>query len=432
MKISPAKTFVLLMCSIATQALANGFSINEQSASGAGTAYAGRSSSALDASTLYGNPAGITKLKRTQVSGGLGFIDARVGIKATRGTNSVTNSVTNKGDSVPLTIIPFGYFSTPLNNDFTAGVGLYVPYGIVNDYESTFQGASHGSKSKVQVITLQPTLAYRINDYASIGGGPTVNRIDGLLENTLTTDGLLGSTGDTNVSIKGDDIAVGYNIGAMIDPAGNTTWGLTYHSKVDYKLRGHTKVANSPAAFGLDGRYSATLAITLPESLDTSVTHKFDQRWTGYVGAVWTRWSRLEALEVGNSGVPSGLVGDNFQTLREELKWHDTWSGSIGASYRLNQQWVLRTGVAYDPSPTTNEYRNVRIPVGHRKVFTLGTGWSPNPDFTVDVAYGYFWENTASVNQAERSVSGIVLQPAYSAKYDNSIHCLMAQMSYRF
>ncbi|MEN1656507.1 hypothetical protein, partial [Pseudomonas aeruginosa] len=29
--------------------------INEQSASGAGTAYAGRASSALDASTIYGN-----------------------------------------------------------------------------------------------------------------------------------------------------------------------------------------------------------------------------------------------------------------------------------------------------------------------------------------------------------------------------------------
>jgi long-chain fatty acid transport protein len=412
----------------AAPVLANGIAVNEQSASGAGTAYAGRSSSALDASTIYGNPAGLGKLKRRQLSGGLGIIDASDDISQARGANSGTN----KGDSVPLTIIPFGYFSSPLDEHFTVGLGLYVPYGIVNDYEKTFQGASHGSKSKVQVITLQPTLAYRINYHISVGGGPTINQLDGLLENTLTTDGLLGSVGDTRISIKGDDVAAGYNFGVMIDFTDKTTWGLAYHSHVDYKLKGHTRVENSPAAFGLNGRYDAKLDITLPEWLDTSVTHKFDERWTGYLGAVWTRWSRLEAIEVRNSGVPSGSVGDGFQTLREDLKWHDTWAGSVGASYQLHPHWILRTGLAYDPSPTTNEHRNVRIPVGNRKAITLGAGWSPNPDFTLDVAYGYLWENTASVNQPGRGLGDIVLQPAYSAKYDNRIHCLNAQLTYRF
>ena len=51
---------------------------------------------------------------------------------------------------------------------------IYVPYGIINDYESSFQGRSHGSYSKVRVITLQPTLSYRLNDRVSIGGGPTI------------------------------------------------------------------------------------------------------------------------------------------------------------------------------------------------------------------------------------------------------------------
>ncbi|MGU8127943.1 outer membrane protein transport protein, partial [Escherichia coli] len=63
--------------------------------------------------------------------------------------------------------------------------------------------------------------------------------------------------------------------------------------------------------------------------------------------------------------------------------------------------------------------RNVRIPVGDRKVFTVDAGWSPNQDLTVDVAYAYLWETTAGVNQ-----EGSALQPAYSAKYDNSAHGL--------
>jgi long-chain fatty acid transport protein len=426
-KVSP-RILALSLSVLAAQVHANGIQINEQNASSGGTAHAGRSSSALDASTLFGNPAGLTKLKRAEVSGGLGIIDASVDIENVQADNAGTN----KGDSVPLSVVPFAYYSAPVSDRLMAGVGLYVPYAIVNDYESTFQGASHGSKSKVQVVTLQPTIAFRINDKVSIGGGPTINRLDGLLENTLTTDGLLGSDGDTQISIKGDDTALGYNIGAMIELDSRTTWGIAYHSHVEYKLKGRTKVKNSPSAFGLDGRYDAKLDITLPEWVDTSVTHRINERWTAYGGFVWTRWSHLDALEVRNEGVPGGLVGDNFQTLREDLKWRETWAGSIGASYQLNPQWLLRGGLGYDPSPTTNAHRNVRIPVGHRKAVTLGAAWTPGPDLTIDVAYGYLRETTAKVDQAERSISGIPLQPAYSAEYENSINVLNMQATYRF
>ncbi|MEH6502250.1 MAG: outer membrane protein transport protein, partial [Pseudoalteromonas distincta] len=60
----------LAVAAASTQALANGVAINEQSASSMGTGFAGRSSSAQDASTVFGNPAGMSKLDRAQVSGG--------------------------------------------------------------------------------------------------------------------------------------------------------------------------------------------------------------------------------------------------------------------------------------------------------------------------------------------------------------------------
>ncbi|MEK1843481.1 MAG: outer membrane protein transport protein, partial [Pseudomonas sp.] len=50
-------TSAMALLSASSIAGANGIALNEQSASSAGTAYAGRSSSALDASTIYGNPA---------------------------------------------------------------------------------------------------------------------------------------------------------------------------------------------------------------------------------------------------------------------------------------------------------------------------------------------------------------------------------------
>ncbi|KAF1072106.1 MAG: Long-chain fatty acid transport protein [Pseudomonas citronellolis] len=411
----------LSACALAVNAAANGLAINEQSASGAGTAYAGRASSALDASTIYGNPAGLTKLKRPEVSGGAAVVVAKDDISSA----SSTAAGSNKGDSVPTSSIPFAYFATPLDDRFSAGLGLYVPYGIINDYEGSFQGRYHGSYSKVQVITLQPTVAYKINDRVSIGGGPTINRIEGKLQNDLATCQLVGQ--DSRISIKGDDVAVGYNLGVLVDVTDDTTWGLTYHSKVDYHLKGHTSVSAPSLLTGLAGKYDAKLDITMPESVDTSITHHFDEQWTGYVGATWTRWSRLEKIEANNSGVPSAYQS-MLGSIGEQLNWRDTWSMAVGGSYQLNPQWVLRAGFAYDPSPTTNADRSVRIPVGDRKTVTLGAGYSPTPDLTIDVAYAYLWESTASVDVPASSI----LQPAYSAKYDNSANGLVGQVTYRF
>lgn len=425
MKTTWLKTTLALTISAASaQVLANGIAINEQSASGAGTAYAGRASSALDASTIYGNPAGMSKLKRTEVSGGLAVVSAKDDISDANST--ATGS--NKGDSVPLAAVPFGYFVTPLDDKVSVGLGIYVPYGIINDYESSFQGRSHGSYSKVQVITVQPTISYKFNDVVAVGFGPTINRIDGKLENDLATKGLFGAPNDTEISIKGDDTAAGFNVGLLITPTESTSIGATYHSKVKYELEGHTTVSNSPAGL-FDSRMDASLDITLPESLDLSITQKLDDRWTVYGGTTWTRWSRLKSIEVQNTGAPIAA----FDTIGEDLSWHDTWSAAIGTSYQWNDQWVLRTGFAYDPSPTTNEHRTVRIPVGDRKIFTLGAGYSPNADMTIDVAYAYLWESTAGVNQPDgQELAGLQLQPAYSAKYDNSAHGLTAQMTYRF
>lgn len=402
---------------------ANGLALNEQSASSFGTAYAGRSSAALDASTVYGNPAGLSRLARAEVSGGLALVAVRDRISD---ANSAASG-TNDGNSVPLSGIPFGYLSVPIDERFTFGLGVYVPFGLVNDYESTFQGRYHGSYSKVQVKTLQPTLAYRVNERVSVGGGITLNRVDNNLQSYLATGALNGGK-DTHITIRGNDTALGLNLGLMVGLDDATTWGTTYHSKVAFRSHGHTELEGTPAAFNLDGKYENRIDNTMPESLDTSLAHRFDERWTGYLGAVWTRWSRIQRVEAVNSGIsPLGLqLG--FGAIGDDFNWHDTWSAALGASYQLSPQWLLRSGFAYDQSPARVDYRNVRVPVGNRKAFTLGAAYSPRKELTIDIAYGYLWEPTTRLDQA--NISGV--QPSYSANFHNSANVISTQLSYRF
>ncbi len=421
---------------LSSQAMAAGFALNEQSISGMGTSFAGRSSSADDATTLFGNPAGMSRLKREEVSFGMAAIHAKTDIKNNSGSfsgpalsgNTVPYSGSNDGDMVPFTAVPMGYYVKPIDEKWAAGVGIYVPFGLVTDYESGYQGRYFGSYSEVRVITVQPTVSYRFNDQLSVGFGPTINRIDGELQsNSPNAVGPLGSN-DGRVKVTGNDTALGFNAGVLYEFTPHTRAGVTYHSKVKYKLEGDTKLSGPGFdVTGASGKYDASLNLDTPESVDVSLTHELNDQWTLYGGAMWTRWSRFEAIVIENEGLPSGPLNP----IVEEQDWHDTWSYAIGAAYKLNREWTLRTGLAFDQSPTNNLHRSPRIPTGDRTAISFGLAWNPTDDMTVDLAYSYLREEEVDISRS-RSYQGGLLEANYDATFKNRAHGFGASLSYRF
>ena len=428
-KVMLKTTLGLAVTLASSQIFASGFALNEQSVSGMGTGFAGRSSSADDASTVFGNPAGMSRLSGQQVTGGIAVIDASTDIKDANGSIKGTN----KGDMVPFTGVPMGFYTNKLNDQWAVGFGVYAPFGLVTDYESSFQGRGFGSKSEVKVVTLQPTVSYAFNDRVSIGFGPTINRIAGTLESELRlTPNPLAGAGDSNVKIKGDDTALGFNAGILVQATDTTRVGLTYHSKVKYKLEGHTNVTASSDPFTAarlkSNRYDATLKIDTPESWDLSVTQDMNDAWKLYAGATWTRWSRLKDITVNNKGVTTaggGFAPTLVGTIKEEQNWHDTWAYAVGTSYQLTKQVVLRTGLTFDQSPTNNTDRSPRIPTGDRTIFSVGLGYAVMDNMTIDLAYSYLKEEEVSVNRSNALAS-------YNAKYKNSANGFGLGMTYKF
>lgn len=425
---------------LSTQALAAGFALNEQSISGMGTSFAGRSSSADDATTLFGNPAGMARLKREEVSFGVAAIHAKTDIKNSSGTFSgpavggqtVPYGGSNDGDMVPFTAVPMGYYVKPIDDKWAVGVGVYVPFGLATDYESGYEGRYFGDYSEVAVITVQPTVSYRFNEKLSIGFGPTINHIEGELQSASPG----GAAGDGRVKVTGDDTALGFNAGLLYEFTPHTRAGITYHSKVKYKLEGDTKLSGAgfdqyaAAGIQVSGKYDASLDLDTPESIDVSITHDLNDQWTLYAGAMWTRWSRFEAIIIENEGIPA-IVGGNLDPIVEDQDWHDTWSYAIGAAYKLNRNWTLRTGLAFDQSPTNNVHRSPRIPSGDRTAISFGLAWNPTDDVTVDLAYTYLQEEEVDVSRS-RSYQNGALVANYDATFENSAHGFGAALSYRF
>ncbi|XVN16266.1 outer membrane protein transport protein [Pseudomonas corrugata] len=402
---------------------ASGFALNEQSISGMGTGFAGRSSSADDASTVFGNPAGMSRLKREQVSVGAATLFAKSDISQTRSTFGGQQD----GDMVPVVTVPMGYYVNPIDEHWAFGVGFYAPFGLITDYGSGFAGRYFTNKSEVKTLTFQPTVSYAFNDRVSIGFGPTINRISGELS-AMVLNPISPGTNDGKLTSKGDDTALGFNAGILVQATDSTRVGMTYHSKVSYHLdNAKTKVTGGVfSLLGLSGEnYDASLDVDTPESVDFSVTQQLNDDWTLYLGSTWTRWSRFKDITIENSGLPAALSG-TLSSVTEEENWHDTWAHAIGASYQLNKQWVLRTGFSVDQSPTNNTNRSPRIPTGDRTVVSLGAGWTPVDNVTVDLAYSYLWEESVKVNDASAS------RGAYSSKYKNSASGFGTSITYKF
>ncbi|RMO20925.1 putative Outer membrane protein P1 [Pseudomonas cichorii] len=410
---------------VSTQLLAGGFARTEQSVSGMGIGQAGRASAAEDASTVYGNPAGMARLEGQQITAGAVFIDASTDISHVSGRSSGSND----GDMVPFSSVPFGFYTWKLDEHWAFGFGAYAPFGLSTDYENGFQGRMFASKSDIKVVTLQPTVSYAFNDRLSIGFGPTLNRIAGSLESDITLSPALA---DTAVKVKGEDTALGFNAGVLFDATDTTRVGLTYHSRVDYKLDCHTQVATgagTPSLLLASNRYDCTLKVTTPESYDFSVTQELSDAWKLYASATWTGWSSLQDLSLRNQPISAAQGGSLASALtgsiQEGLNWHDTWAYAIGTDYRLNPQWVLRTGLMFDQSPTSNTNRSPRTPTGDRRIFSMGVGYDVTPQLTIDLAYSYLREESVDVSRANALGS-------YSATYQSDASLFGVGATYRF
>lgn len=394
--------------------LAAGFALNEQSIKSLGTALAGRASTASDATTVYGNPAGMALLEGTQISGNVTMINAPADITPTGG---FPNTGTNNGDMVPLTFVGSNFATHRFSDSFTAGFGLYAPFGLATNYEDSFQGRYFGDKSKVKVIAIQPTGSYQISPDLSVGLGVAFSKIEGTLSRAVSplAPGAMSM-------VKGDDTAVNFNAGVLWSLDEATRLGLTYHSQTDYTLSGTTTVTNLPTVIpGGNGSYPGSLEISMPDSFDLSLTHKMSQDTTVHATAMLTRWGVIKELVIHNSGAPAALA-----TVIEELEWHDSWLYSVGAEWKMSDTLVLRGGIGHDETPINGAYRSVRVPSADRDFLTLGVGYALSKNLSMDIAYELIREDKAIVNVSNSS--GL----SYSAEYSGVAHLFGAQLNLNF
>ena len=420
---------VLTVVFIGSTRLANasGYALIDQNASGAGNAYAGAAAVAEDASTIFFNPAGMSYLPNSQ------FVASGQAIKPTAtfdNNNSKTIGSTNLrggngGDPGDWGFLPNFYYAKAVSDSIHLGLGVNSPFGLQTQYENDWVGRYQALNSKLQTININPSLSFKAYDWLSLGAGINIQYADTTLSNAIDQGticyGKLGSAScnalkltpqnnDGNVSIKGDDWGVGYNLGVIFQPLETTRIGIAYRSRINYTLKDNASFSNIATLLASKFQNSAVTAdFIAPDSVSSSIVHQLNSQWDLLGDVTWTHWSLFKQLKVVNS---TGAILNN-----QIENWQDTMRYSVGASYRYTEQLKLRVGSAYDQTPTTNTTRTARIPDNNRVWMSLGANYKLSPSSSFDAAYTHIFVDNASINQGAGTAAG-QLQGSYNSSID--------------
>lgn len=419
-----------IMLGMSATALASSFQILEQSPAHLGTAFAGTASNISDATTVFFNPAGMTELENRQISvaGNLIFTQANF-----RDQGSNAGSPSGKTDEMG--VVPNFYGVQPFNEEWAFGLGINAPFGLASDYGEQWTGRYLATFSELQVININPTLAYRISDQLSVAVGINYQHAEVTLESRIdSTFGIAPNpVTDSGAQIKGDDYAVVPDLSIFYRPADSTSFGLVWRKGAKFSLEGDADFtlneACSPGAgfptgappapttgticaatlTGLAG--AATADVRLPDTVTLSASHQLNDNWALHGDIAWTGWSKIQTIDVINS--------TNDAAISElELHYEDTMRYALGLTYTTGTPWTWRAGVALDEAPQSNpQFANPRIPDGDRIWLSFGFNYEFSEALSIDVGYTHLFVDKAHIDNID-AVTGHSVQGHFDSKVD--------------
>jgi long-chain fatty acid transport protein len=372
------KLIALSLAVLAPSAWASGFALQNQNGSGNGNAYAGAAATSEDAGTIYFNPAGMTRLDEgTSVAIGATVLDRSIQF-SDKGTAAVPSFTvgTSGGDAGGTSIVPAAYVSMSLMPALRFGIGVSPTFGNKTEYSTSFVGRFSGYYADMEQININPSLAYRISDMVSIGGG--ANYATNEIEFRQMVPVAAGV--QRTAILKGDGDGWGWNIGTTIQLSEASRLGLTYRSKIKIDLQGTQYVVGVPG-------YPISIRSTLetPDSASVALSQKVGAPWEILADVTWTGWSSVKTLPVISRATGA-------QTTSLSYNFKDTWRVGLGANYTLNDAWKLRVGTAYDKSPVPSDAdRTMTLPDSDRIWLAFGARYTLSKAASIDVGYSHIF-----------------------------------------
>jgi long-chain fatty acid transport protein len=382
--ISGCLTMIRWLCLIVTMMLgcpalvrSEAFRVLDQgaAASGQGAAFAAQ---ADDPSALHYNPAGMTQLQGVQFYGGLLLVGGGYTYTSPAGTQYKSNL-----DGTIAWPPPTSFYLTANLNQYdvgvlknlTLGIGVNSPYGLVINWPKDVPFSALDTYAQLPLLDIKPTMAYRFNEYISIGAGLDIYTFAPFAgEGHAQVNSFIPPSTDVELSLK--DTAIGYNIGVMLTPWRNEdskprlNLAFVYRSQTTMNLHGNFLVNGGLLA-------DARVDLTLPNIYTGAVAYwpvrDAEHEWKLEFDLDYADWHSFKQLNIQLS---------NGMTLPEPRGWNGVFIAHVGTEYKWLRpatlpEWEIaaRFGYIRSQTPVPEQTFEPAVPDANYNSFSVGMGF---------------------------------------------------------
>jgi len=437
--------FILLACIAVEQAgFGSAFSIRELGvrAQGMGGAF---TAVADDASALFFNPAGIAFQNGLQLE-----MDSLVVVGLFRFFPSITppgTIVPEKGyhGSVSPKFIPVGnlYLTKTVNDRITFGLGAFAPFGLAANFTNfndgdpargKYPGRFAGTRARLEVFWLQPTIAFKLSPNSSVAVGPAFIHTHLFYEQSILSPYDDGKTFGREVAgqlfpgqnpaeaarsiarllpegrfrLAGTANSPGINIGYLYrHPGTRTSIGFSYRSGTAHHLKGKASFAftddSAIAPFLPESQTIEDLFPTQDASglFQTPATYNIGVANTSLPGTTlaldvtFQDYHRFRELPI-NFTQTSETATPPERKIQFDFRNSVVVSG--GLEKRMGEDMAVRAGFVFDHSPVPDKSTGPLFPDNSRFSFTVGASKRRgNTEFSVFYQAMKFFDRTTNV-----------------------------------
>ncbi|WP_232476137.1 OmpP1/FadL family transporter [Flavisphingomonas formosensis] len=400
-------TSAMAAVTLAQQAHASAFYLQEQSVKAVGRAFSGEVSD-TGPESLWWNPASIGGLPSAQAYFGAAAIIPRAdsvntGTLVVRPGQAPSPVGGDQREKNPVNngVLPSGGFAIPIGEKFAVGLVATSPYSFTTNYASDSWARYNADKTRLRTYDIQPTIAFMPIPGLSLGAGLNIEYAKATLSNLLP-DPISPLLPDAEQTLKGDGWDLGYSLGAQYR-SHFIDLGVSYKSSVKHKLKG---------SFSIAGNANPVLAGAINQSID-GVHATFRTPWQLTFGA---RVHATDRLTINGQITRSGWNKFDAITLLSPLdtaipeNYKNSMSYAVGFDYAATPKWTVRGGIQRDLSPIPTGERDPRVPDGDRWNFALGTSYQLTSRFTIDAAASYDKIHSVDIDKATAAYAGTPLQ----------------------
>ncbi len=345
-------------------ASAGGLYVNEFATTVEANAGAGRGAWVPDASATLHNPATMTRLDEHGLASGFSLAFGRIRFDPSSSSPSGSQSGGNQAGVAPISSLNYAH---KLSDRVRLGVSFFSLSGSLLDPRNDWAGRFEMTELSLLTISFGPSVAVRLTDWLSIGGGPLASY--GRLDWDLRVDFPAGTEGNVRLDDL-DDWEPAGRVGLLLHPSEDLSLSVYYNSKTDFDLSGTIRV---PA--GLSSRFE--LELPLVQFAEVSAYWQATQRLALLGTFNWEDWSEADDLSV--------TLGS--RTIGATTGMKDTYKIAAGANYQLAPKWLVQTGFSYDTSALSNDDRTTVLPIDRQIRAAAGAQYDWSESFALGLSF---------------------------------------------